>query len=73
MKEVRLFCLSLRDLQITAPLAALLGVHQVGFIMFQPIVEKLFNIQNFHWIFIQIKSENYKGIWVHCWYCWENP
>jgi hypothetical protein len=48
MKEGRLFCLSLRDLQITAPLAALLGVHQVSFIMFQPIVEKLFNIQNFH-------------------------
>jgi hypothetical protein len=73
MKEGCLFCLSLWDLQITGPLAALLGVHQVGFIMFQPIVEKLLNIQNFHWTFIQIKSENYKGFWVHCWYCWENP
>jgi hypothetical protein len=30
-----------------------LGVHQVGFIMFQPAVEKLLNIEHFfHWKFI---------------------
>jgi hypothetical protein len=32
---------------------------EVGFIMFQPIVEKLLNIEQiFQWNFIEIKTEN---------------
>jgi hypothetical protein len=41
-------------------------VHLVGFIMFQPIVEKLLNVENvFCEILFQSKLKNYKGIWVH--------
>jgi len=45
-----------------------------GFIMFQPTVEKLLNIeQNFHSNFIWVETKYHRQIWHCSWYSWKAP